>query len=155
MCGFPGPRKECAVLPIRNNQVRRLLVTFAVLALAAVYLFQQFDFSGFFNFAISANAKFILNRTIRFLVNDAACLLIIAAVFNESSYLRLASIVFAVEFFVLLPLYFAVKLSLEGDAEISSPFLSQFHRMIVNPLLMVVLIAGMLYQRLISSNPQK
>jgi len=47
---------------------------------------------------------------------------------------------FLAELFILLPVYFALKISLEGDAEISSPLLSQLHRMIVNPLLMLVLI---------------
>jgi len=50
------------------------------------------------------------------------------------------------EFFILLPIYFIMKLSLEGDSEISSPLLSQLHRMIVNPLLMIILILGLVYQ---------
>jgi len=37
---------------------------------------------------------------------------------------------------------FLFKLFFEGDAEISSPLLSQFHRMIVYPLLMIVLMLG-------------
>ena len=82
----------------------------------------------------------------RFLINDLACLALIVAIFNSSGYLRLGTLLFVLEFLVLLPLYFALKLTMEGDSEISSPLLSQLHRMIINPLLMIVLMLGFLYQ---------
>lgn len=80
------------------------------------------------------------------MVNDIACLLLVAAIFNKPSYLRLSAWIFLTELLVLLPIYFTLKLTLEGDSEISSPLLSQLHRMIVNPLLMIVLIMGFVYQ---------
>jgi hypothetical protein len=40
-----------------------------------------------------------------------------------------------------------IKLGWEGDSEISSPLLSFVHRLIVNPLLMFVLMAGLVLQR--------
>lgn len=80
------------------------------------------------------------------MVNDIACLLLVAAIFNKPSYLRLSAWIFLTELLVLLPIYFVLKLTLEGDSEISSPLLSQLHRMIVNPLLMIVLIMGFIYQ---------
>jgi hypothetical protein len=57
-----------------------------------------------------------------------------------------------VEVFLLLPAYFIVKLTLEGDSEISSPLLSQIHRLIVNPLLMFLLMVGFVYQRVRTKN---
>lgn len=93
------------------------------------------------------NAIFALNRTARLTLNDLACFLIILAVFREKKYLKLAFFVFLVELMVILPVYLVVKLGLEGDSEISSPLLSQVHRLIVNPMLMILLMAGFLYQR--------
>jgi exosortase F-associated protein len=72
---------------------------------------------------------------------------LIYAWFKERKYLTLSFYLFLVEVGLLLPIYFIVKLSLEGDSEISSPLLSQIHRLIVNPLLMFLLMVGFIYQR--------
>ena len=98
------------------------------------------------------NVVFIINKTVRLVVNDLACMLLIFAVFQRKSYLLVAFYVFIFELLILLPVYFAVKLSLEGDSEISSPLLSFVHRLIVNPMLMFVLIAGFVYQRFVSGD---
>lgn len=81
-------------------------------------------------------------------INDLACFVIIWALFEQKKYLRLAWYLFLIELLVILPLYFAVKLTIEGDSEISSPLLSQIHRLIVNPVLMFLLIFGFTYQKL-------
>ena len=94
----------------------------------------------------SPNVRFIFKKSVRFILNDSACLLLIMAIFNKYNYIRMSAWVFLVELFFFLPVYFVLKLSLEGDSEISSPLLSQLHRMIVNPLLMIVLIMGFFYQ---------
>lgn len=116
--------------------------------LAVVYLFQRISLAGSLgNFP--PNVIFVINRTARLIINDFACFLIIFAVFQEAKYLRIAFWIFLIELLLILPVYFAVKLSLEGDSEISSPMLSQVHRLIVNPMLMLLLIAGFLFQRYI------
>ena len=125
---------------------RAALFCSGVLLLAFVYLFQKHNFWGGFE-GIHPNAIFALNRTARLTLNDLACFLIILAVFREKKYLKLAFFVFLVELMVILPVYLVVKLGLEGDSEISSPLLSQVHRLIVNPMLMILLMAGFLYQR--------
>jgi len=79
-------------------------------------------------------------------LNDALCLLLIYSLFREKKYLRIAFLVLCFEFLVMLPLYLIVKLNLEGPSEISSPLLSQIHRLIVNPMLMLILIVGFYYQ---------
>jgi exosortase F-associated protein len=79
-------------------------------------------------------------------------MVIIWTLFQQTKFLKAAFLVFLVELLIILPLYFTVKLSLEGDSELSSPFLSQIHRMIVNPLLMFLLMIGFLYQKL-NPNP--
>ncbi len=142
--GAEGLPKRLPML-LKAESTRWIIGLAAVGALGMMYLFQRFDFSMLMG-VYSSNARFVMNKSFRFLVNDLSCLMLIAAVFNKSGYLRLSSLVFLVELVVLLPLYFVVKLSMEGDTEISSPLLSQWHRMIVNPLLMLVLMMGFVYQ---------
>jgi len=90
---------------------------------------------------------FILNRLARLVLNDTLCIILFLAIFNSRKELTLASVVFVIELLIILPFYLVVKLTLEGDSEISAPLLSFIHRLIVNPLLMFVLLAGLLYQK--------
>lgn len=90
---------------------------------------------------------FIVNRLARLFLNDTLCIILFLAIFNSRKELTLASVVFLIELLIILPFYLLVKLTLEGDSEISAPLLSFIHRLIVNPLLMFVLLAGLLYQK--------
>lgn len=128
----------------------------ALLVLLLVYVFQHISYAHLVNKILpvtwsitNANAVFAINKVFRLLLNDLACVLLIHVLFKEARYVKAAFILFVAELFIILPLYLMVKLTLEGDSEISSPFLSQIHRMIVNPLLMFLLMAGFVYQRLI------
>ena len=122
-----------------------------VLILVSVYLFQRFDYTSLVaTGAWHPNVVFIVNRTMRLIFNDVACMLLIFAIFQRRQYLVVAFYVFLFELVILLPVYFIIKLSLEGDSEISSPLLSFIHRLIVNPMLMVVLIGGFFYQKFFS-----
>ena len=126
--------------------VRSALVVAGIFILVAVYVFQGVNLAGLLgNF--HPNVIFVINRTARLILNDLACFLIIYALFEDAKYLKVAFWVFLVELLIILPVYFAIKLSLEGDSEISSPLLSQVHRLIVNPMLMILLIIGFFYQR--------
>lgn len=126
----------------------------ALFILAVVYLFQQFNFLQFLANSLGLNsnfhpyATFVVNKTARLVLNDMACFALILAIFQERKYLRVAFYVFLFELLILLPAYFIIKLSLEGDSEISSPLLSQVHRMIINPTLMILLMIGFFYQRI-------
>ncbi len=80
-------------------------------------------------------------------MNDASCFLLISALFKERKYVTVAFWVFLFELLVLLPVYFLLKLSIEGDSEMSSPLLSQLHRLIINPTLMLLLMISFFYQR--------
>jgi len=138
----------------RAKATRVVLGAVACLVLFAVYIFQQFNVAAAvcdlipeLRCPFGRNTVFVINRSIRVLLNDAACMVLIAAIFKQKKYLQVAFYIFLFEVVVLLPAYFVLKLSLEGDSEISSPLLSQIHRMIVNPTLMVVLIIAFAYQR--------
>ena len=127
------------------------LIAISLLLLAIVYVFQRWDYlsaiAGVFGTDFGPTTGFIFNKTLRLIVNDALCFLLIYSLFREKKYLRIAFLVFCFELFVMLPLYLIVKLSLEGSSEISSPLLSQIHRLIVNPMLMLILIVAFYYQR--------
>lgn len=129
---------------------RLFLIGLAVTILVIVYLFQRVDLIALFRDAddvVNPNLVFVINRYIRLIFNDLACIIIIYSLFGERKYMVLAFWIFLFELVVLLPLYLVIKLDLEGPSEISSPLLSQIHRLIVNPTLMLLLIAGFLYQK--------
>ena len=134
--------------------MKRLLSAVAAIALFAtalgilmvVYLFQRSGNPAML-WSTSPAVGFVIGRLIRFLLNEFACLLLIIAIFNDIRYLRIGWRLFLIELFVLLPVYFVLKLLVEGDSEISSPLLAQIHRMVVNPLLMVILIIGLFLQK--------
>jgi exosortase F-associated protein len=134
---------------------KKLLITGALIILAVVYLQQRGSYAELINYLLPqaleishANTVFVVNKTIRLVLNDLACLMLITALFPGKIYLKAALYLFLIELFVLLPLYFIIKLNVEGPTELSSPLLSQIHRLIVNPLLMFLLMIGFLYQRL-------
>ena len=142
-----------AAKPRLNNSARILIAFAGVFLLAVSYLYQYSDVlhiatGGKF----SPEAHFTVNRIIRILLNDAGMIAIIFSIFVERDILKLALYVQAVDLFVLLPLYLAIKLPTEGVSELSSPFLSQFHRLIVNPILMILLIPAVHYQRSIKKS---
>ncbi|MBX2894272.1 MAG: hypothetical protein KF763_02435 [Cyclobacteriaceae bacterium] len=127
----------------------------AILILLLVYVFQKVSYAGLANVVLPESLSishpykvFIFNRTIRLIINDGACMLLIWSLFGQMKYLRAAFVVFLIELLIMLPIYFIIKLNLEGASEISSPLLSQIHRIIVNPLLMIILIVGFYYQKI-------
>jgi hypothetical protein len=145
---------------IQNLESRPNLLTRYALAIAAcvllmgVYIFQRTDVLAWFLTGSDVQdpaVVFSINRYIRVFINDLACFFLIYAFFGRR-HLTLAFWVFLVEILVILPVYLVVKLTLEGDTEISSPLLSQVHRLIVNPVLMFLLILGFIYQKLIEKS---
>lgn len=124
-----------------------------VAGLALVYLFQRTDVLALISQTpLSPEMHFSINRLTRIFLNDIFMLLVLYALFTDTRILKLALWVQAIDLLALLPLYLVIKLSLEGDSEISSPFLSQFHRLIVNPTLMILIIPAVYYQRLSKRN---
>lgn len=131
--------------PIRQGS----LIIIALTGLSLVYLFQQSDIVYWITQNKNhPNLHFSINRGVRLLLNDIFMLLFIAAWFQDRSITRLALVIQLIDFSLLLPLYLFIKLTWEGDAEISSPLLSQFHRLVVNPTLMILLIPAVYFQRL-------
>lgn len=125
-----------------------LVVVLALVGLATVYLFQRVDYAGIITETLSwpgvtPEVAFVINKTLRMVVNDLLCLVIIRAWFADERATRLAWWVFGFELVVLLPVYLTIKLWLEGPTELSVPWLQQVHRLVVNPMLMILLIVSL------------
>lgn len=133
---------------MRNNKVKRILVGAGCLGgLIVVFLFQRQNIAGHFGWADTAASRFILNRTIRFLLNDAFAIGILYALFAERKYLIFALWVqLAGTVLFLLP-YFVLKLYFPAY---NGPLLSFLHRLVLNPTLLLLLIPAFYYQKRIS-----
>ena len=131
----------------RDYQKRTVIFSTCLLGLVIVYMFQQFSYAHFFNNEITnSHLIFIINKSTRLVLNDTLCLGLIYAIYYDGRFVKFGTMIQLGEMFILLPLYFYFKLTLEGDSEISSPLLSQIHRLIVNPMLMILLMVGFYYQ---------
>ena len=134
---------------------RYILIGLAIASLITLYLFQRTNYAeiffSLFGTEVSPNTQFIFNRTLRYIFNDLAVILLLYALFQNKNLIKVA---FGLQLFgliIILPLYFYFKLSLEGPSEISSPLLSFVHRIVVNPILMLLLIPAFLYQQRLNS----
>ena len=128
------------------------LALLAILMLVLMYMLQRTNYCIIIYTTVglelpSTNTQFIFNRTLRFLINDLSVILLIYAIFESRGLVKIAFLVQLFGLIVVLPFYFYFKLMLEGPSEISSPLLSFVHRIIVNPILMLLLIPAFYYQR--------
>jgi exosortase F-associated protein len=132
----------------------------AVLVLILMYMLQRVNYCnlvfGILDLELPGDSfQFIFNRTLRYIVNDLCVILLIFVLFQNRT---LTQVAFALQIFgllVILPIYFYFKLSLEGPSEISSPLLSFIHRIVVNPILMLLLIPAFYYQQKLAQNSDK
>ncbi|SRR5260221_1819581 len=129
-----------------NNLLNTFLIALAIAGIVFTFLFQDFSFLERLN--VSEQVQFVLRKALRVLLNDLFMLIFITAWFKDWKVTRLAIVIQVIDGFILLPLYLIFKLELEGASEISSPLLSQFHRLIINPTLMILLIPAIYFQKL-------
>lgn len=144
-------------MEIREEHIQRVAYgTLAACGLGMIYVFQYTDFLFLASEThYSPQYHFVMNRAIRIFLNDLCMMALIYAIFFEKAVLRLALGIQLIDLFILFPLYSWVKLQTEGTTELSTPFLAQFHRLIVNPTLMILLIPALFYQRLIAARPKE
>ncbi len=124
-----------------------------MLGLAIVYVFQeQLFYNPFSDYLYNPNKPYIpeyntllfcLSKAFRYILNDGFALLVIWGLFNNPRYIRFAVIVFFFGFLVLLPIYLflAVNFFIETQS-----FLNHLHRLVLNPVLMMLLIPAFYYQ---------
>ena len=128
-----------------NNQLkfRIFLGILAATGLLLVFLFQSMEVGDFLGIQ-SKIWRFMANRSIRFVLNDGLTILLIYAMFSERKY-----VVFAlwVQLFGLLGIlipYFIIKFNFPSY---NGPLISFLHRIILNPMLMMLLIPAFYFQK--------
>lgn len=118
------------------NAMRIVLFIIAVGGLVIIYLFQNYNYASLF-LINSWPVNFVINKTIRFLLNDLLAILLIFALFNKKDYLIISVIVqFFGVLFILIP-YLYIKLNYPSHIGV---FVSFLHRLVINPVLLILLI---------------
>ncbi|HTF20623.1 MAG TPA: exosortase F system-associated protein [Chryseolinea sp.] len=119
------------------------------LGLLLVFVFQRVDVAAVMGVGSTGITRFLVNRTIRFLVNDAFAIGLIYALFATRKYVVFAIYVqlFGVVAF-LIP-YFILKVYHPGY---NGPYLNFLHRLILNPTLLLLLIPAFYYQKYVVEN---
>jgi len=140
---------------------RILFILVGAIGLFLVYFFQHYlDFHSVLfkgewpqelnyssDFKQVESIPFIVNKLGRYLLNDLFTIAIIYGLFYEKKYLRFAFLVLLFGLIVLLPSYLFLYLAKPVGF---SSLLSHLHRIVLNPVLMMLLIPAYFYQRRIS-----
>ncbi|WP_375577819.1 exosortase F system-associated protein [Marivirga tractuosa] len=127
-----------------NKRIRMFLIFISLTGLGIIFITQRFDYSLLISDNLSSQNQFIINRTIRFLLNDNLVLLLIYAIFYDQKYVKFGLAVEAVGFFFLLIPYFILRF----NTPIDHMYISFIHRLIINPTLMVLLIPAIYIQKI-------
>jgi exosortase F-associated protein len=127
----------------KEDKFRILWGAVAVTGLLMVFLFQRIDMATVMG-AKDTMWRFIVNRSIRFVLNDGLAILLIYALFQERKYVLFAVWVQLIGLlFILIP-YFIIKFNFPGY---NGPLISFIHRLVLNPTLLLLLIPAFYYQR--------
>lgn len=94
--------------------------------------------------AIPHKFAFVFNKTLRYFVNDFFAISIIYGLFQERKYIRFAFYVMIFGLFFLHPTYLLLRFT--QPAGFSSA-ISHLHRIIMNPVLMMILIPAFYFQK--------
>ncbi len=144
--------------------IKRLaFITLGCLGLGLAYVFQEYldAYSVLFEFSFPKKLEytahftevetfpFVVNKVFRYLVNDLFSIAIIYGLFFEKKYARFAFWVMAFGLVVMLPAYLVIYLN---RPEGFSSMLSHLHRVVMNPVLMMLLIPAFFYQKKIQAN---
>ncbi len=127
----------------QQTKFRIVVGVFSVAGLVLVFLFQRQDVAILLG--VEENVwRFIINRSIRFIINDVLAILLIYSLFYERKYVLFAVWVQVFGMvFVLVP-YFIIKFNFPGY---NGPMISFLHRLVLNPTLLLLLIPAFYYQK--------
>jgi exosortase F-associated protein len=117
---------------------------FCVVGLIGVFLFQRVDIAANLGIASESINKFLINRSIRFVVNDALAIGLIYALFSERKYVVFAVYVQVAGMVLFLFPYFLLKIYFP---RYNGPLISFLHRLVLNPTLLMLLIPAFYYQK--------
>ena len=107
--------------------------------------YQHFSINDAHAIAPELNAThYILSKIFRYSLNDGFALLIIWGLFANKKYMRFAVIIFLIGLLVLLPIYLILSITFYPN---SFTVLNHLHRIVLNPVLMMLLIPAFYYQQ--------
>ena len=92
---------------------------------------------------------FVINKACRYVINDLCSIALIYGIFYERKYVRFAFYVMMFGLLILLPAYLALYF---WQPPGFSSMLSHLHRLVMNPVLMMLLIPAFFYQRRIQTS---
>jgi len=127
-----------------NFPVRIFLGIGCTAALIIIFLFQRLDVAAWLGIDSGNITRFIVNRSIRFLLNDLLTIGLIFSIFYERKYVMFAIVVQVFGLIVFLIPYFVLKVHYPSY---NGPLLSFLHRLILNPTLLLLLIPAFYFQR--------
>lgn len=140
-----------------QNPKRILLLAIGGIGLFAVYFFQHYlDFHQLLqlkaprelnyssNFIVVDPWVFSVNKVFRYLLNDLFAMSLISALFPERNYVRFAFAVLLFGLLILVPVYISLYLF---QPEGFSSLIGHLHRLVMNPVLMMLLIPAFFYQQ--------
>lgn len=128
----------------RDFYLRSVVGTGCVAGLVLIFIFQRFDTAGWIGMDMGNPARFILNRSIRFVLNDVLAIGLIFALFYERKYVIFAMVAQLMGMFLFLIPYFILKVNYPGY---NGPLISFLHRLILNPTLLLLLIPAFYFQK--------
>lgn len=118
---------------------RIVLGVFALTCLIAIFVGQKINIAAFFG-VNDGIAQFLVNRSIRFFLNDALTILLLYAIFYNRKavlfavYTQLAGTLFLFVPYCLLKIAFPIY---------DGPLISFLHRLVINPVILLLLIPAL------------
>jgi len=133
---------------------RKLAIVFGFIGLALVYVGQKkLFYDPFLDFIYNPVAdnypdletnKYVFSKLFRFLLNDSLAILIIYGFFGPGKYVKFAAYILLFGLVVLLPIYLVLVIFFYQE---TYSFLNHLHRLVLNPVLMMLLIPAFYSQR--------
>jgi exosortase F-associated protein len=124
-----------------------VIAAVAMLVLLVSFQFRAMNFTGLLLGDGADDARawiIILNKVVRYLINDLAALALLWVLFQRRDYLQLAVAVLLFGLVVLLRLYFVGYFFFQDSLGVT---LSYLHRLVMNPTLMMLLIPLFYYMK--------
>ena len=131
-------------MPWQISRGRWAMIAAALIGLLLVYLLQKDITSLLISLGLSKFQLFAATKAIRFLLNDLLMILMIHGIFYKRNYtlfafyVQLFGIIFILTPYLIIKYYHAVY---------NGPLISYLHRLVVNPLLMLLLIPAFIYRQ--------
>jgi exosortase F-associated protein len=143
-------KKDHVFAKMRPGTIIRLVIGIVCLSgLVAVFIFQDFNVASRIDPGSSRLEKFLINRSIRFILNDTLAIGLIFAIFRERKFVVFSVWVQLAGMFVFLIPYFILKIYMPSY---DGPLISFLHRLILNPTLLLLLIPAFYYQKRLDQN---